>query len=99
MKYFAYQRGTRGPEPVVFHDERPQGAANKRAVIDGTLREVPAELADLSVERLAEHFQKEVTNGLQRRQAAASAALASRRFPYRASAHGRVERLGRGILC
>lgn len=52
-KFFAYQRGPRGPEPVVYADESPNSVAHKRALIEGTLREIPAELADLPLAELA----------------------------------------------
>lgn len=56
MKWFAYQRGPRGPEPVVFHDEPPKGKSHVLGLIDSTLKQVPAELADLPVAELAQRM-------------------------------------------
>jgi hypothetical protein len=47
MKWFALQRGTRGPEPVIFHDEPPVAKAHKLKIVDGSLKQVPAEFENL----------------------------------------------------
>lgn len=54
MKWFALQRGIgHKVEPVLFHVEKPASIDWQRRIISGTLREVPKELENASLEALA----------------------------------------------
>lgn len=52
MKWFAFQRGPCGPEPVTFYDEAPVSSAHTRRILSGTLREIPEEHESLSLAEL-----------------------------------------------
>lgn len=54
MKWFAFQQGVGHKiEPVTFSDEPPCSVDWRRRVLPGTLREVPRELENASLEALA----------------------------------------------
>lgn len=54
MKWFAFQRGPSGVEPIIFHDEPSVSKAHKIRILPGTLREIPEALETLSLAQLVE---------------------------------------------
>lgn len=56
MKWFALQRGTNGPEPVIFYDD-PPAKTHKMMLVEGTLREIPPNLEGLPLAKLAKHME------------------------------------------